>query len=154
MKDKTTYEVPVFKLQLVQEGTIRCGPLVDPRSVANLLEDIAKSDREQMVAVFLNTKNHPTGRQTVSVGTLNASLVHPREVYKGALVANANAIILAHNHPSGVVMPSQEDDTITTAIARAGKLLQVALLDHVILSPDGGHYSYQEQKPELLKGGE
>lgn len=154
MNDQRTYEVPVFKLQLVQEGTIHCGPVTDPRGVATLLEDIAKSDREQMVAVFLNAKNHPVGRQTISIGTLNATLVSGREVYKGALAANTNAIILGHNHPSGVVTPSQEDNAVTKAIAGAGQLLQIALLDHVILSPDGGHYSYREQNPELLKGGE
>ena len=91
---------------------------------------------------------------TIDISRGNASPTHPRELSKGALAANANAIILAHNHPSGVVTPSQEDDAVTKAIAGAGQLLQIALLDHVILSPDGGHYSYREQNPDLLKGGE
>jgi len=145
------YEVPVFKLQLVQESTVKTGPITTPGDVAAMLTDVASADREQMVAVFLSTKHWPVGRQTVSIGTLNASLAHPREVFKGALLSNAHGLILAHNHPSGSVSPSQDDDRITAAIADAGRVLNVSLLDHVILSPDGRFYSYREEKPECLK---
>ena len=146
------YEMPVLRLQLIREGVTNASPIKCARDVVELLKDVALADREQMVAVFLDTKNHPIGRHIISIGTLNTSLVHPRETLKCALLANAHAFILAHNHPSGDVTPSQEDDAITQVIAKAGQLLQVALLDHVILSPNGEHYSYQEHKPETLQG--
>ncbi len=154
MKDEPVcYEVPVYSLQLVQEGSVKAGLISGPNELALTLKDVARSDREQMVAVFLNTKNQPVGRQTVSIGTLNASLVHPREVFKAALLSNTNSLVLVHNHPSGDLTPSKEDDEITERIARAGTVLGVSLLDHVILAPDGRFYSYKDEKPQCLEGG-
>jgi DNA repair protein RadC len=153
MKNSDVYEMPVFRLQLVQEGTVPFAGIASPEAVAAHLQDLACADREQMVAVHLNTKNRPMGRQTVSIGTLNSTLVDPAMVFKAALMAGAFAIILAHNHPSGDPTPSREDDRVTERIAKAGRLLEVRLLDHVILSPSGGHYSYQEQNPACLEGG-
>ncbi|MBI5090930.1 MAG: JAB domain-containing protein [Candidatus Hydrogenedentes bacterium] len=151
------YTIPVYKLQLVQEGTCEVTHLSDPERVAEYLKDVAVSDREQMVCLHLNTKNRPIGRQTVSIGTLNATLVHPREVFKAALIADgsgASNIILTHNHPSGDTTPSREDDEITRKIARAGALLGVPLLDHVIVAPGGGFFSYRNSRPDCLKGGD
>lgn len=153
MSTVSDYPIPVFRLQLVREGAGTAPPITCAEDAARLLEDVAVSDREQMVALFLDTKHRPLGRHVISIGTLNASLIHPRETLKCALLANAHAFILAHNHPSGDVTPSREDDRITQTIAKAGHLLQVALLDHVILSPGGSFYSYQEQRPEALQGG-
>jgi DNA repair protein RadC len=153
MKNKTNYEVPVFRLQLVQEGICEAGPITDPKELVLQLEDVAKSDREQMIAVFLSTKNQIIGRQTVSIGTLNTSLVHAREVFKGAILANANAVILAHNHPSGDTTPSKEDDQITKAIAKSGEIIGISVLDHIILGANKSFYSYKQENGELLQGG-
>jgi DNA repair protein RadC len=147
------YEMPVFRLQLVQEGTVPFASIASPEAVAAHLQDLASADREQMVAVYLNAKNRPVGRQTVSIGTLNSTLVDPAMVFKGALMAGAFALILAHNHPSGDTTPSREDDRVTERIAQAGRLLDVRLLDHVVLSPSGDFYSYKQRNPACLEGG-
>lgn len=144
------YTIPVYRLQLVQDGQCDGTRISGPEAVAKSLESIAMSDREQVICIHLDTKHRAIARQTVSVGTLNECFVHPREVFKAALVSNAHAIVLAHNHPSGDVTPSSEDDEITTRIIDAGNLVGVALLDHVILSPNSGCYSYRESQPHLF----
>jgi DNA repair protein RadC len=80
----------------------------------------------------------------ISRGTLNASLVLPREVFKGALLANAHSLILAHNHPSGNTEPSSADRTVTETLLKAGKLLDVQILDHVIVGSTGKYYSFRD----------
>ena len=84
--------------------------------------------------ICLNTRNRVICINTVSIGSLNASLVHPREVFKPAILANAASIILAHNHPSGETEPSKDDIEITKRVKEAGNLLGIELLDHVIIS--------------------
>lgn len=101
-------------------------------------------DREQVVVLLLNTKNKPIGFHTVSIGTLNASLVHPREVFKAAIVANAAAAILLHNHPSGDPLPSVEDYAITERLLAAGKLLGIALLDSIVVGDNGSFFSFSD----------
>jgi DNA repair protein RadC len=96
---------------------------------------------ENLVCFDLNTKNAIIAIRVVSVGTLNSSLVHPREVFKGALMSNANSVIIAHNHPSGEIDPSASDHIVTRQIWKAGELLQVKLLDHIVMGHDG-YYSY------------
>jgi DNA repair protein RadC len=148
------YTIPVYKLKLVREGRAKTMPVTGPAELAFHLKEIATADREHMVVIFLDTKNRPIGRQVVSIGTLNATLVHPREVFKAALITGGtNAVILAHNHPSGDLSPSREDDEVTRKIARAGALLCIPLLDHIILAPDGAFYSYKDNRPDCLNGG-
>ena len=147
------YEVPVFRLQLVQDGTAEVSPMVRPDDVALHLRDVAASDREMMVAIFLDAKNRPIGRHVVSVGTVNATPVQPRDVFRAALVAGAvNALILAHNHPSGDVTPSRDDADVTRQVSRAGALLGIKLLDHVVLAPDGSHWSFRDRQPDCIEG--
>lgn len=105
---------------------------------------IAYSDRENFCVYLLDTKHRPVGFEIVSVGILNGSVIHPREIFKAAIVANAAAIILVHNHPSGEPEPSAEDGEVTRSLVDAGKLLRINVLDHVITGPAGKFYSYQE----------
>ena len=105
-----------------------------PEDVDGLLRGrIAHLDRENFVVVLLNTKNEVLGFPTVSVGTLSASLVHPREVFKPAIRASAAGVILAHNHPSGRVGPSREDREVTRRLKEASEIIGIEVLDHVIL---------------------
>ena len=114
-----------------------------PADVARLLRGrIANLDRENFVVVLLNTKNEVIETSTVSVGTLGASLVHPREVFKPAVRASAASVILAHNHPSGKVEPSQEDREVTRRLGEAAGILGIEVLDHVIVGD--GYYSMKE----------
>ena len=114
-----------------------------PEDVDGLLRGrIANLDRENFVAVLLNTKNEVIGFPTISVGTLSASLVHPREVFKPAIRASAANIVLAHNHPSGKVGPSREDREVTRRLTEAAQIIGIEVLDHVILGD--GYFSMKE----------
>ena len=93
-------------------------------------------DREAFCVLFLDNRHRIRGKQIVSVGSLNASLAEPREVFKGAILASAAAIITAHNHPSGDVHPSDDDERLWERLTKAGKLLGIAVLDHLIVGPD------------------
>jgi DNA repair protein RadC len=114
-----------------------------PADVERLLRGrIANLDRENFVVVLLNTKNEVIETSTVSVGTLGASLVHPREVFKPAVRASAASVILAHNHPSGKVEPSREDREVTKRLGEAADILGIEVLDHVIVGD--GYFSMKE----------
>ena len=114
-----------------------------PADVDGLLRGrIANLDRENFVVVLLNTKNEVIGFPTVSVGTLSASLVHPREVFKPAIRASAAGVVLAHNHPSGRVGPSREDREVTRRLKEASQIIGIEVLDHVILGD--GYFSMKE----------
>ncbi|MDR3288103.1 MAG: DNA repair protein RadC [Peptococcaceae bacterium] len=116
-----------------------------PQDVAHLvMEEMRNLDREHFRVVTLNTKNHVLGVSPISVGSLNASLVHPRECFKEAIRRNANAIILLHNHPSGDPTPSKEDLEVTGRLTDGGKLLGIHVLDHVII----GDHQYISLKEE------
>jgi DNA repair protein RadC len=91
-------------------------------------------DKEAFVVAFLNTKNRVIDHEVVSVGTINSSLVHPREVFRNAIINKANSVILCHNHPSGDLTPSTEDINITRRLEETGKLLGIKVLDHLIIN--------------------
>lgn len=145
------YRVSRIRLKMVREGKFSMTKVRTPGELVEQLTELAESDREQIVAIFLDIKNVPLGMQTISVGTLNFSVGHPREIFKGAILCNANSLILAHNHPSGDLTPSTADDSLTRDIAEAGKLLDIRLLDHVIVGPNGGYFSYSESRDHCLR---
>ena len=114
-----------------------------PADVDRLLRGrIANLDRENFVAVLLNAKNEVIGAPLISVGTLSASLVHPREVFKPAIRASAASVVLVHNHPSGEVEPSPEDREATRRLEESAGILGIEVLDHVIVGD--GYYSMKE----------
>jgi DNA repair protein RadC len=115
-----------------------------PQDAVDQVADIRKHRKENFVLLCLNARNQIIHRETVSVGTLNASLVHPREVFQIALAKSAASVILAHNHPSGDTSPSDEDIEITRRMSEAGHVMGVEVLDHIIVS-DRGHTSLKEQ---------
>jgi len=102
--------------------------------------------REHLMALFLNARNELLYKKPMFIGTLNANLVHPREIFQEALKQNAASIILAHNHPSGDNEPSEDDILITKRISEAGKLMGVEVLDHVIISKGRPPFSFKENK--------
>ncbi len=109
-------------------------PIASPEVVADLVVDIRRSRKEQFVALYLNGRNHLIHRETISTGTLTASLVHPREVFQPAIGRSAASVVLVHNHPSGDPQPSEEDIELTQHLVEAGQLLGIAVLDHVIVT--------------------
>lgn len=105
-----------------------------PEDAANyLIPELAPLQQEHFVALFLNVKNQILHKQTIFVGSLNASIVHPREIFRVAIRRSAAAIIVAHNHPSGNPSPSPEDIDVTKRLIEAGHILGVDLLDHLII---------------------
>jgi DNA repair protein RadC len=107
---------------------------------------IGNPDREYFVCMLLDGKNRISGIHTVSQGSLNQSIVHPRETFKAAILANSAGIIVAHNHPTGDLTPSREDLEITRRLKEAGELLGIRVLDHVIIDTETGkHNSFANQ---------
>ncbi|GBF34894.1 DNA repair protein RadC [Desulfocucumis palustris] len=98
-----------------------------------VMEEMRHLDREHFGALLLNTKNQVVARETVSIGTLNSSSVHPRELFKNAIRRSAAAIILVHNHPSGDPTPSREDIEVTRRLHEAGEIVGIEILDHIVI---------------------
>ena len=107
------------------------------------MESLRYEQKEIFKVVLLNTKNEIISDVDVSVGTLNSSLVHPREVFKEAIKRSSNKIILMHNHPSGSVEPSKEDKNITNRLIKCGEIIGIEVIDHIIIG-DGLYYSFKE----------
>ncbi|MEG0471805.1 MAG: DNA repair protein RadC [Solibacillus sp.] len=115
--------------ELEERYTIR-----SPEDAASyLMQDMTSLQQEHFVCLFLNVKNQVLHKQTIFVGSLNASIVHPREIFREAVKRSAAAIICSHNHPSGVPTPSPEDIDVTNRLYEAGQIIGVDLLDHVII---------------------
>jgi DNA repair protein RadC len=119
-------------------------PIVSARQVYGRLTKMRRSRQEHFLVFCLDARGCAISREVVSVGILNASLVHPREVFYPAILHNAASIIIAHNHPSGDATPSDDDVAITERLTRAGALLGIAVADHVIVS-EGGYTSLREE---------
>jgi len=100
-------------------------------------DELGGSDREMLLSVMLTVKNDLIGVETVSIGSITASTTTPRDIFKSAILANAVAIIVCHNHPSGELIPSNEDIEITKQLIAAGELLGIKVLDHIIVSNQG-----------------
>jgi DNA repair protein RadC len=109
------------------------GKLVDPNAVYKECQDMSMMAQEAVVVLTMNAKNRMIGRHLVTLGLADTSLVHPREVFRPAILDGAVSIILVHNHPTGEVDPSAEDVKVTRQIIEAGRVMGVRLLDHVII---------------------
>ena len=142
------HRIPVYGVQLIKERThpSEYQTASSPEAVAAILAAFLQDqDREQFSILMLNSKNHVVGYHVVTQGTLNASLVHPREVFKAAILAGSASIILAHNHPSGDPRPSSEDLDVTKQLTNAGKILGIDVLDHIIIGCGGAYGSLKAQ---------
>lgn len=122
----------------------RKAEILSASDVWNFCVDIRGMQREHFVVFYLDTQNCLIERQTISIGTLNSSLVHPREVFEPALTFHAASIIIAHNHPSGQLEPSAEDREVTRRLVQAGKMIGIDILDHIILSKKE-YFSFQQK---------
>ena len=140
--------INIYKLKMIKEDTVEYSTTIkSPADIAALARDVLglhEAAEENFAIICLNTKNKIAGVHTVSIGSLNASIVHPREVFKAALLNNANGIICLHNHPSGDPEPSRDDIETTHRLVNAGNILGVKVLDHVIIG-DNRYVSLKEQ---------
>lgn len=129
--------VPMYHVALVRDESVpyETEPVIisTPEQVAAVCEDMRALDRERFDVLLLSTKNRLLARVNVSIGSLNTSIVHPREVFKAAIVANAASVVLVHNHPSGDPTPSSADLQLVRRLSRAGEQLGVEVLDAVVL---------------------
>ena len=118
--------------------------VISPQNVFDSLIDTRSLKKEYFIAIYLDTRNQEIAREIISVGTLNASLVHPREVFEPAVRNTAASIILVHNHPSGTLQPSTNDNLLTLRLKDAGKIIGIEVKDHIIVS-NVGYLSYKEK---------
>ncbi|ELK39420.1 DNA repair protein RadC [Brevibacillus agri BAB-2500] len=145
--DTAAKRVNIVRLKMVRESSVLYPQrrIRMARDVVELfLKFLDETDREQFFLLCLNTKNEPTALHTVSIGSLDSSIVHPREVFKTAILSNSASVIVAHNHPSGDPTPSREDLQVTKTLQQAGELLGITVLDHIIVGTEGAYYSLKE----------
>lgn len=133
------YRLPIVRLSVVREGSVASDTRTirkpeDAAAIARAL--IGDADREHVLALLLDARHRIVGVHTVAIGSLNSCPVHPRELFKAALLSNALAVIVAHNHPSGDLTCSREDIALTERLAQAGDLLGIQVIDHVIVTVD------------------
>ena len=120
------------------EPELKSFDIKDPEAVVKAIRaSIKDKAKEHFKLILLNPRNKIIGISTISIGTLNTSLVHPREVFKDAIMHSAASVVLAHNHPSGDPEPSEDDITITKRLMEAGKILGIEVMDHIIIAKNG-----------------
>lgn len=151
-------ETPAYHIELVREEkpAAFCGKAVfGPEDIADIFRQVFKNkDRELFTMLALDTKHRVIGANVVSQGALDVNIVHPREVFKTAILLNASGIAVCHNHPSGNITPSREDLETTKRLIKAGALLGIPVLDHLIVGweMDGNfrYYSFKEQNNNIF----
>lgn len=139
-KEPSLYVQRIKVIAIREESTHDSYYMHSPESVYELpflRDELLSSDREMFICLHLNIKHKLVAWEVISIGSLNYSVVHPREVFKGALLANAASVILCHNHPSGNPDPSPEDITVTKRLEESGKILGIEVLDHIIFGENG-----------------
>jgi len=146
-KEKTY--VQKVKLYMVKEETSQLETRINwPSHVAKLKlieKELIKSDREKFICLHLDTRNRVISYEVVAIGSLNQVIVHPREVFKGAILSNAQSVILCHNHPSGDVKPSKQDIELTKRVKYAGNILGIEVIDHMIFGNEKSFLSMKEK---------
>lgn len=139
--------IPLYSCSLVRGENVKAETrmMTGAREAATIFKAvIGDADREHFAVAVLDARRKCIGVQIVSVGTLSASLVHPREVFKPAILLNGAAVVVCHNHPSGDPMPSTEDRKATRRLQRAGELLGIPLADHVVIGEGESFFSFRE----------
>lgn len=132
---------PHVKVKLVRDSSVPARKVTSPAAAVPMLRELFDGlDREHFVVVLLDVRHGVIACNTVSVGSVSSTLVHPREVFKPALIAGASAILVSHNHPTGDPEPSAEDLVVTKRLTAAGTLLGVEVLDHIIIGNGTGRW--------------
>lgn len=128
---------PTYKAKSHAESKSTRKRLASSTDVWSAMADLGKSDREHMVVFDLDTRHRVIERRIVAIGTMTSVEVHPREVFKPAIMNGAAAMVLSHNHPSGDPTPSREDIALTTRLREVGDLVGITVLDHVVVGAEG-----------------
>lgn len=138
-------EIKVVREAVTEERPLHGRQCLQASDAAELMRSILDADREKLVCLHLDAKHRVQGFEIVAIGSLTAAIIHPREVFKAAILDNSNSIIIMHNHPSGDTAPSAEDIAITDKLREAGNILGITLLDHVIVAASGDYTSFAEK---------
>lgn len=139
LSDYNLKNIEIVKVMLVKDigNAYRVKEIKKQETAASVVKEfLAGEDREVFITINLDNSDRINSINIVSIGSLNAAIIHPREVFKASILSNANAIILAHNHPSGNPDPSKEDIEITQRLFECGKLLGIKILDHIIIGDE------------------
>ena len=139
--------VGIVSLKLIKENSVLYETRIirSPYDAYKLIKNfLIDSDREKFVVACLDTKNQPVNISVVSMGSVNSAIVHPREVFKVSMLSNASKIICFHNHPSGNLKCSKEDENITNRLKECGEILGIELVDHIIVGDNDTYFSFKE----------
>ena len=139
--------VDIVSLKVVKESSVlyETRKITNPYDAYKLVKSfLIDSDREKFVVACLDTKKQPVNISVVSIGSVNSVIVHPREVFKVAMLSNASKIICFHNHPSGNLKCSKEDENITNRLKECGEILGIELVDHIIIGDNDTYFSFKE----------
>ena len=144
-------DIKKYTVQLVRENEIQYSgeKITSPKQgmkIINQIFNMSNQPTEIFVLLALNTKKYPIRCFLVSQGTIDCTIVSPRDVFQRALLVNAHSIIVAHNHPSGDPTPSKEDKNVTQNIRNIGEIMRIELVDHIIFGDEGRYFSFAEQK--------
>ena len=137
IRTKQAYRLEVVRTKIAEPGA----PVNSPEEVAKRYEYLERYDRERLLRVDLDGQNRIIGEEVISVGTADAAIMSPREVFRGALLNGASRVIVIHNHPSGNTEPSREDLVVREKLEEAGELLAVPMIDFVIIGENGRYWS-------------
>lgn len=150
-KVNNSFEFPVVSVRLVKDAPIfDKEPFNSPESAVRALGSVlSEFDREVLAVVNLKNDLTPVNVTFASIGTINATIAEPREIFKAAILSNASAMIVMHNHPSGKLDPSIEDVRITDRLVQVGALLGIPVQDHIIVGPETGRYFSFHEKGQM-----
>jgi len=133
------------RIKLIREKDLNSKEVTTLDDAVSFIGDLIKdADREMLIEVNLDSRKKPTNYTIVSMGSLSSSIVHAREVFKAAILSNADSIMLFHNHPTGIAAPSMSDAVTTMKLIEAGELLGIPLIDHIIVGTNGC-YSFKDK---------
>ena len=134
------------KISMVKEGDMKYDAVKFPNDAVNIARRvIGNADREMIVVLCLSQSNDINAVNIAGVGSLSSAVVHPREIFKPAILSNAAHIIFVHNHPGGRVVPSEDDKKATNVIKKAGEVLDIPLVDSIIIGDDDAYYSFRNE---------
>lgn len=140
-------KIDIVSLKMIKEKSLEYNfiPVKQALNAVELTKElIGEVDREYVVVLNLNTKLEPNSVEICGIGSLSEAVIHPREIFKSAILSNSSSILMVHSHPSGCVEPSKEDVLITKRIRSAGELLGIPLLDHIIIGQDKDYFSFAQ----------
>ncbi|MDR4483846.1 MAG: DNA repair protein RadC [Nitrospirales bacterium] len=145
------YRIPIIKLSVVRDGSLATQERIERKishsgHAARICREMLQGeDREHFIALHLDSKNKVVSVETIAIGSLATCTIHPREVFKAAIMRNSGRLIVCHNHPSGDPTPSEEDHALTNRLKQAGELLGVPILDHIIVGDEDQYYSFADK---------